>query len=350
MNTQEILKDLKQVSCRENIRHATALNGIYEFLKTITIESFTIEDSKVMFGRETEKTFKWGSDEYTIQVRREGEEMPAKKIIIKSGNGVYTVTCPIGELCNRFLELVGIKQEVKMWNITDAIVLQDDIAQHIKKAATFQEMDIKGNPRLQGILIEIKAGEVKVIGCDGHKMYFSNSTGIIEHDGIDRELHLVGDFSKINRACQINILESGNVLIGGVELYLSDVEYVKWETVVPELTKSIVCDKKQLQKGIKQVAPYTNKYSNIIAMYMNGLVQLSGEDVDFEQEMVTSFMYKSKDFEDCTIGFNHKLLSHCLKNIDGNDFKMRTDGIPSHAVLIDNQDSTMLLMPFIINH
>lgn len=349
MNVKELLKDLQLPSSKENQIHATTLLNIYKFLNEIIPVSINVNETVLKFGRVTRTEFKHSGEKYE-RVINEGTELKAQQITIYTEIGKYVVTVPYGEILNLFQNKLGIatQYEIIPPEIIKTINIKSDIAQHIKKASKMVGKD-ELRPVFHHILIEIGNGLLRVVGTDAHRMYYSNK---IECDYEQtRQFVIIGDFNKVKTASEIHILAGGNLLIDNIEFSVNtELTYPNYSAVIPEYETNVTFDKKGFIQLVKQALPTANKVSHLIKVSLNGNIKVSTEDKDWDEETLVEMDYKSKSVIDCEIGFDGKRLQSCLSLIDNKEIKMKTAGVPSRAVILEDINSNVLLMPNILNN
>lgn len=347
MNAKEILKDLQLPSSKENQCHATALLNIYKFLNEIVPVSIEVKETVLKFGRSTswERMY---SGEKRERIHNEGTELKAQQITILTDVGKYVVTVPEGEILALFKEKLGIAKQVEsvMPEIIETIYLKNDIAQHIKKAGKCVGKD-ELRPVFHHILIEFGNGLMRIAGTDAHRLYYSNK---IECSfAATKQFVILGDFNKVKKATEIHLLANGNLLIDSIEFTVNtELKYPNYAAVIPEYSTNIIFDKKQFAGLVKQALPTANSTTHLIKMSMNGNIKISSEDIDWDKETLVEMDYKSKSVIDHEVGFNGKFLQSCLALIDNKDVTMLTGGIASRAVILEDSNAKVLLMPAIL--
>jgi DNA polymerase III sliding clamp (beta) subunit (PCNA family) len=297
----------------------------------------------------------------------------------QSGN--YKFMLPyIAELFNPFAALLGLQfigVEDKS-EVLQTIEVSSEIIGKINKAAKFVSKDNLRSD-LPCVLLHFKDNSVKVVATDAHKLYMSESLAceyvgetkiLINTNGLmNLAKHKAkGETVKLEFLQPIQTMQDifedyrykGKGLVDTdiqfmyidsvkVEL-LHNTQYVNYEVVMPQFETKMTFERKALIGLVKQILPATNKATSQINFHLNGNISAIGCDVDFGFESSSSIDYISKDFKDCDIAFNGKLLNECLSSFKDNTLNFYSNGKATQAALITNNVETILLMPLVTNN
>lgn len=136
------------------------------------------------------------------------------------------------------------------------------------------------------------------------------------------------------------------MLIDGVKVeLLHNQSYPDYSVVVPQFETKMTFERKGLIKLVKQILPATNKITSQINFHLNGNISAKGCDIDFGFESEASIEYLSKNFKDCDIAFNGKMLNECLSSFKDTNLNFYSNGNKHQAAIISNDSESILLMP-----
>jgi len=277
----------------------------------------------------------------------------------------------IAEIFNPFaallgLQFIGVEDKIE---VLQYIEVSSEIIGKINKAAKFVSKDTL-RPNMQCVLLHFKDNSVKVVATDAHKLYMSEEFKI---NHIGEAKFLINTNGLMNLAkhkakaetvkleflhptketIYKEVVESDTqfMYIDSVKVeLLHNTQYVNYECVMPQFETKMKFERKALIGLVKQILPATNKSTSKINFHLNGNINASGCDVDFSLEANSSIDYISKDFNDCDIAFNGKLLNECLSSFKDNILNFYSNGKATQAALITNDVETILLMPFVTNN
>ncbi len=285
----------------------------------------------------------------------------------------------IAELFNPFASLLGLQfigVEDK-GEVLQTIEVSSELIGKINKAAKFVSKDNLRSD-MQCVLLHFTDNKLKVVATDAHKLYMSesfvceykgeakfliNTNGLIQlakhktkGEIVKLELlqplqemqDIFEDYSYKGKGLVDTDLQY--MFIDGVKIeLLHNTSYVDYNVVVPKYETKMQFERKALIKLVKQILPATNKTTSQINFHLNGNISAMGCDVDFGFEANSSIDYISKDFADCDISFDGKLLNECLSSFKDNTLNFYSNGKATQAALITNDVETILLMPLMLN-
>jgi len=277
----------------------------------------------------------------------------------------------IAEIFNPFaallgLQFIGVEDKIE---VLQYIEVSSEIIGKINKAAKFVSKDTL-RPNMQCVLLHFKDNSVKVVATDAHKLYMSEEFKI---NHIGEAKFLINTNGLMNLAkhkakaetvkleflhptketIYKEVVESDTqfMYIDSVKVeLLHNTQYVNYECVMPQFETKMKFERKALIGLVKQILPATNKTTNQINFHLNGNISAMGCDVDFSFEANSSIDYISKDFADCDISFDGKLLNECLSSFKDNTLNFYSNGKPTQAAIITNDVESILIMPLMLNN
>lgn len=284
----------------------------------------------------------------------------------------------IAELFNPFASLLGLQfigVEDK-GEVLQTIEVSSELIGKINKAAKFVSK-YSLRPAMQCVLLHFKDNSVKVVATDAHKLYMSedfkinhigeakfliNTNGLMslaKHKATNDKLiievlklatELQNSYRQNNKK-ELVECDTQYMIIDGVKVeLLHNQTYPDYEVVMPKFETKMKFERKALIGLVKQILPATNKTTNQINFHLNGNISAMGCDVDFSFEANSSIDYISKDFKDCDIAFNGKLLNECLSSFKDNTLNFYSNGKPTQAAIITNDVESILIMPLMLNN
>lgn len=373
MQTNQILAAINQPKNKQTTAHAAQLANIYKLLKEIKsdISGIELTDTVLYFGRETEvKWLRYGDQSSKREIiNHKGTELNAKQFHISTTyGGSYKFTVPVD---NAFFvavcTLLGINAEfinpvpAAALDIKESIFVEAGVIEAINKAAKFVAKD-DYRPPMQGVLLDIKGGEMFVVATDAHRLYRSaplkckaKDQQIIIKPGLGKllpvknsnsvEIQTISDLNEYNQP----IISS--VSINQTILACIDAKYPDYAAVIPEYDQYMEFETKEFINQLKKVLPAANKTTKQVVFHLNGSINLKTQDLDFGNEMQSDMPYISKDFKDTDIGFNGKYLLTSLSAFKSDKLRMYSGGNPNRAAIFtaDQQKEIVLLMPVMLN-
>lgn len=370
-----MLKGFDAHKNKHNTTHASKLIKVYEVVKALKKDIvkavITEKNVPLNFGRHTEMERKWNGSENEI-VKNEGTAVKADIFTIETKTGKYSFAIPTcNQFYNEFCDLLNIAYVLPEVNSTPlySIVTDGTILGQIKAAAPFVEMgkiDASSRPAFRCLCIDYNGGKLQIVGTDAHKMYYSRLFDCELKIGgkhlvkTAKPFQIVIDSEDIKAATKIktdseeplciNVFKS-HIEINGTKLKLfTDAPYPNYRMVIPDYATKMEFDKVKFAEGVKTVKVAANKYSKQVQVYLNGCIELSSCDVDFDTENKAQMSYISKDFEDTTINFNGDFLLSACKAFTSEKLSMYTAGNPSRAVVFTDGNDSVLLMPQLVNY
>lgn len=356
MKSIQILTALKLLKSKETSAHCSTLANIYAMLQEIKqniVSASIIEETTLMVGRHTVN--EWRHGKYENIVRNEGIEMPAVKIEVKTQSGSYTFTIPSNNtFCDAIGALLGInmyKDEVAEIVVENTMVADSAIINAIIHASKFVSRDTL-RPAMMKICLHISKGKIAIVATDAHRLYFSKQYTCT--DPSEKKLMIDTENVKLLSAIKVKnsktILKfSGNQLfIEGIKFDLHDQDrYPDYQAVIPEYNTHMLFDKKEFLQCVNGIMPAANKVTHQIKLHLNGSIELSAADLDFDNENACSMRYDEKTFPDSDLYVNGKFMLGCFAPLKGKQIKMQTYGARNRAIIFTDecQESNVLLMP-----
>lgn len=373
MQTNQILTAIGQPKNKQTTAHAAQLANIYKLLKEIkeSISGIELTDTVLYFGRETEvKWLRYGDQSSKREIiNHKGTELNAKQFHISTTyGGSYKFTVPVD---NSFFvavcTLLGINAEfinpvpAAALDVKESIFVDAGVIEAINKAAKFVAKD-DYRPSMQGVLLDIKGGEMFVVATDAYRLYKSaplkckaKDQQIIIKPGLGKLLQ-----PKNTNSIEIQVLseiKEGKAVIPAVSINQTilaciDAKYPDYPAVIPNYDQFMEFETKEFINQAKKVLPAANKTTNQIVFHLNGSINLKTQDRDFGNEMEADMAYISKNFPDMDYGLRGKQLLSCLDAFKGSDkLKMYHNGNVNRAALFTTGkgNETVLLMPVMLN-
>ena len=205
---------------------------------------------------------------------------------------------------------------------------------------------------LNGILLELSAGKIKLVATDGHRLALSEvelDTGV-EDDRqliIPRkavlELARLLDASDSPAKC---VLSQNHLRVKAGDLVfttkLIDGKFPDYQRVIPvDGNKTMEVDRETLKQSMSRIAILSNeKYRGIRLTLSNGNLSIQANNPD--QEEAEEELPVDYDEADMEIGFNVTYLIDVLNVLNSEKVQIRLKDSNSSAIMSDSKDSSSL--------
>jgi len=205
---------------------------------------------------------------------------------------------------------------------------------------------------LNGILMEISPGKLKLVATDGHRLALSE----VELDsGVDEDRQIIiprkavlelsrlldsGDSSAKCILSQNHLrLETGSLVFTSK---LIDGKFPDYQRVIPvDGNKTMEVERETLKQSMSRIAILSNeKYRGIRLTLSSGNLSIQANNPDQEEaEEELPVEYQESDME---IGFNVTYLIDVLNVLDSEKVQIKLKDSNSSAIISDSRDSTSL--------
>lgn len=205
---------------------------------------------------------------------------------------------------------------------------------------------------LNGILLELSAGKIKLVATDGHRLALSEvelDTGVEE----DRQLIIprkavlelarLLDSSDSPAKCVLSQnhfrVEAGALVF---TTKLIDGKFPDYQRVIPvDGNKTMEVDRETLKQSMSRIAILSNeKYRGIRLALSNGNLSIQANNPD--QEEAEEELQVDYDEADMEIGFNVTYLIDVLNVLNSEKVQIRLKDSNSSAIMSDSKDSSSL--------
>lgn len=210
---------------------------------------------------------------------------------------------------------------------------------------------------LNGLLLEVKADELRAVATDGHRLA---TCGIkVELDVAAKTQVIVPrkavlELAKLmtNPEDTVAISISNNHIRAVVGEYtftskLVDGKFPDYERVIPRNgNKTLIADRQALRQVFARTAILSNeKYRGVRLLLSDNTLQVVANNP--EQEQAEESIGVEFEAESLEIGFNVSYLQDVLSVLDGDDMKMTLADANSSAVMeeVEDGDSLYVVMP-----
>ena len=205
---------------------------------------------------------------------------------------------------------------------------------------------------LNGILLELSAGKIKLVATDGHRLALSEvelDTGVEE----DRQLIIprkavlelarLLDASDSPAKCvlsQNHLRVEAGALVFTTKLI--DGKFPDYQRVIPvDGNKTMEVDRETLKQSMSRIAILSNeKYRGIRLTLSNGNLSIQANNPD--QEEAEEELQVEYDEADMEIGFNVTYLIDVLNVLNSEKVQIRLKDSNSSAIMSDSKDSSSL--------
>lgn len=228
----------------------------------------------------------------------------------------------------------------------------------------------ESRPVMNGINLEVGKENIKFVSTDAHKLAvnilhkrernyktygFDQTSFIIPKEAAKIVLSAIKNESSIVELAlfkTLNIKRSKktgkdiifytkefthlSISFNGVKflIHLTEGKYPNYNAVIPmDNDKILLANRKELINAVKTVSLSANKSTNQIRFALNGICQISAEDIDLgheQKEYVKDFVFSQNEIFE--IGFNGKFVLELLKGMDCEQVKIEMSS-PTRAAL-----------------
>ena len=205
---------------------------------------------------------------------------------------------------------------------------------------------------LNGILMEISSGKIKLVATDGHRLALSEAsldTGVSEEKQIIIPRKAVLELSRLLDSddslvkCVISQnhfrVETGSLVF---TTKLIDGKFPDYQRVIPvDGNKIMEVERETLKSSMSRIAILSNeKYRGIRLTLTSGNLSIQANNPDQEEaEEELPVDYKEADVE---IGFNVTYLIDVLNVLDSDKVQIKLKDSNSSAIMSDSKDDSSL--------
>lgn len=205
---------------------------------------------------------------------------------------------------------------------------------------------------LNGILMEVESGKVKLVATDGHRLALSEielETGVSEGKQVIIPRKAVLELSRLlessDAPAQCSLSQNHLRVEAGSLLFttkLIDGKFPDYQRVIPvDGNKTMEVERETLKQSMSRIAILSNeKYRGIRLILSAGNLSIQANNPDQEEaEEELAVEYQESDME---IGFNVTYLIDVLNVLDSEKVQIKLKDANSSAIINDSQDSSSL--------
>jgi DNA polymerase-3 subunit beta len=260
---------------------------------------------------------------------------------LKTNYGIYEI--PYYDAADFPVETVAVKNVFK--------IKADRLKEAMQKASIAVGRD-ELRPVFSGILFDFEKG-FSIVSTDAHKLVKIDCNENIEHNGkIIVPSSAVNSLNYFTEDIIDVSYDEKNITFSEKNIFatfrLIDGTYPNYDAVIPKNNeKKLSVDRDKLIDSLKRVSLFVDKGSQIVRLTIkNNLLFLSANNVDYAQKAEEKIVCES-NIDNFEIGLNSTFLLNLLSK--SNKIVNFSFSEPNKAVLIENTDSTMLIMPLLLN-
>jgi DNA polymerase-3 subunit beta len=210
---------------------------------------------------------------------------------------------------------------------------------------------------LNGLLLEVKADQLRAVATDGHRLATCGVPVSLEMDGKTQVIvprKAVLELAKLmtDPEATVELMLSNNHIRAKVGEYtftskLVDGKFPDYERVIPRNgNKVLIADRQALRQVFQRTAILSNeKYRGVRLLLDENTLQVVANNP--EQEQAEESIGVDYQYDALEIGFNVSYLQDVLSVLDGDDMKMTLADANSSAVMeeVEGGDSLYVVMP-----
>ena len=222
-----------------------------------------------------------------------------------------------------------------------------------RKAFAMAQQDVRYY--LNGMLLELKAGRLRMVATDGHRLALCTaneavSTGdaaiIIPRKGVLELSRLLDTDESIRLVIGSNHIRAANQQFTFTSK-LVDGKFPEYERVLPKSAdKTVIGQRLELRQAFTRTAILSNeKYRGVRLKLSADTLDITANNPEQEQaEEVVAVEYQGEELE---VGFNVSYLLDVLSVLDGDQIRLSLSDSASSALLeeADEGDSLYVVMP-----
>ncbi len=301
------------------------------------------------------------SGRVTVPARRFTEivkELPPSEISVQSDDMRITVDCSMGQFTLMGMDAAEYPTLPEVDGGTQVQLPAAALARAVRYSSYAVGTD-DARPVLNGVLIELAKGELRLVATDGHRL----ARVLVFDNGLNgkavlivapRTLALVGrlaadsgDAVKMTLADKYVIFELADTTVYS---RLIDGPYPNYDKVIPDNnSNTLVCDRAALLAAVRRMSILSDSITHQIQMRLEpGKVDLSVQTADIgEGNETVEAEYKGAPM---VVGFNASYLMDAIKGMDAEKLTVAL-GEPGRAVTLypseqaDGEDILCLVMP-----
>ncbi len=208
---------------------------------------------------------------------------------------------------------------------------------------------------LNGMLLELKNGRLRMVATDGHRLALctapetisaGDASVIIPRKGVLELVRLLEGDESLRLVIGTNHIRAANKQFTFTSK-LVDGKFPEYERVLPKSPdKSVIGERLVLKQAFARTAILSNeKYRGVRLRLSNDTLEMTANNPEQEQaEEVVSVEYQGDDLE---VGFNVSYLLDVLSVLDGNQVRISLADSASSALLeeAESGDSLYVVMP-----
>ncbi len=352
MKAKEILSSLNIPSCEYTIAHCSKLANIYQLFKEIKndITEAALTDAKPLFmGKTVERYYR--HQQWQERTKYQGIELPGQTLTVKTANGFYLVTLPLNTpVFYAFCELLNIphNRQTVAQQVKGTISTETDVLPMLKKAVKFVSKDDL-RPAMQHVSFRVQNGKLQISATNAHYLYYSNP---IQTTAKDVQILIPANaIAKMKgKAFDVLLMDNDEIQIAGISFKpFTDAKFPDYSCVIPEYDQYITFNKEMFVTKVKQVAKYANQSTKQVNFHLNGKIEMSAQDVDFDFESTAEMPYINKNLPDMDVSFAATFLQTTLSVFKSKEVKMYHNGVSSKAGIFAADNERVLLMPLLCN-
>lgn len=284
-------------------------------------------------------------------------KLPSSDINIESEGDSVTITCMNSEFtifCSSGDEFPSIKN---MENTSSIISFDKSMLKEMIRRTSFAASPDEAKGVLTGLLMEMTADELIVVGIDGFRMAVNREPVInLEEHSVIISAKLMNEINKIisesgddENVDMIIGKSSAMFIIGNIKIVvrLLEGQFINYKDILPRDGKiEVIVSRTQLQSSIERASLLSNEgKNNLIKLAIrDNIITITSKS---EEGNVKEEVLANKTGDDLDIGFNAKYVLDVLKSIDDEEIKIifNTSITPSVVKPLEGNKFDYLILP-----
>jgi DNA polymerase III subunit beta len=220
-------------------------------------------------------------------------------------------------------------------------------------------------PAMTGVFFEIEKTHITFVATDAHRLvrYMIADVKCPEAAGLIVPKKPLAQLKNLlsNDDTQVKVaFNTEHLFVDNGKLQLAcrliDAKFPDYKVVIPQNNPYLLSvNRMEFLNALRRVGVFANKTTNQLVLKISGSeLRLTAQDIDFAHEG-NERMACQYTGEDLDIGFNAKLLTELVSNLNSEELNIELStpsraGIIKPTETVENEDLLMLIMPLMLNN
>ena len=294
-----------------------------------------------------------------------GVDLLCDRFVMIHDSGIYEFWIPVANPVYTWIrQILEPQYTAKIENIDTTAHTIELPANVLKIAANMASTDSL-RPAITCVCIDVKETHVNIVGTDAHCLYKSENLPVIGTLPVGQYLipgkELKGLKTSAKQPTVTIFITDGEkdkkfYKIGHIEGelltkydYGEKANYPEYDKVIPKTYGGkISAQKAEFANNLKICSGAANKTTRQVVLHLNGAIEMSAQDIDYQLEQKIKFPYQNKEGQDITIAFNATLTANVLKQIKSKTLTFEYSTATRAGIFKGENEGIFLQMPLMI--